>query len=283
MIWPRLAFAALLATTQADSQPLQRIAAADRAFAAAAAEQGWRDAALAYLAPDAIMLDGLDAEPVRPLVGALPLSHLPVVQPDLWQPAFGAMSADGTFGWTIGGAATLNLPIRGLTRQGAYLHAWQRQADGTWRIWLVDDVWFPDVWQAGGTFAALPTPDSGTVGRAGESLADVEAALGTDASAWSGRVAAAVRVHRAGRMPIAGREAALAWAASQPDRRFERPLVTTAGSDDLGIACGRYTIGPAGRGEQGTWIRAWQRDVTGRWRIVFETSRPASAALPDRR
>jgi hypothetical protein len=34
-------------------------------------------------------------------------------------------------------------------------------------------------------------------------------------------------------------------------------------------------VNPPGAADHGTFIRVWKRDVTGRWRIVFETSKTA--------
>jgi ketosteroid isomerase-like protein len=54
--------------------------------------------------------------------------------------------------------------------------------------------------------------------------------------------------------------------------------VSTAASNDLGIAFGAYRL-DGGR-ERGTWARVWQRDLGGRWRIVFETSHPGRGGFP---
>ncbi len=275
-MWARWTLVGLLATAQADSQPLQRMAAAERAFAAAAAEQGWRDAALAFLSTDAIQLrarqgNAPPAESARSAVAALPLTRLPVALRNLWEPAFGSMSSDGTFGWTVGAQAALNLPIRTLASQGAFFHAWQREADGTWKVWLLDDVRFPSVWEGAAPFAAVPAPDTGEAGQPGESLDDVEHSIAGQPQAWAARLASSVRLHDAAEMPLVGRSAVAAWAAAHSPVRFADVIVHVAASDDLGVSYGSYDATAAPRFERGTWIRAWQRDVTGRWRVMFET------------
>lgn len=278
-MWTRWTLVGLLMTTQADPQPLQRMAAAERAFAAAAAEQGWRDAALAYLAADAIQLRAPSragapvAEPARPAVAELPLTRLPVALRDMWEPAFGSVSSDGTFGWTAGAQAALNLPVRSLAHQGAYFHAWRRRDDGAWRVWLIDEVRFPNVWQDAAPFAAVPAPDTGDAGQPNESLADAEHAIATDAHAWNGRLAASIHLHIGGEMPLVGRNAVREWAASRPPPRFADATVQVAASDDVGVSYGSYDVTGQGRSERGAWVRAWQRDVTGRWRMTFESRR----------
>ncbi|MEO8483137.1 MAG: hypothetical protein ABI634_13065 [Acidobacteriota bacterium] len=276
-MWLRWTLLGVLAIAQTDPQPLQRMAAAERAFAAAAAEQGWRDAALAYVAADAIELRAPEAGAqvagsARPSLAALPLTRLPVALREMWEPAFGSMSSDGTLGWTVGPEAALNLPIRSLAHQGAYFHLWRRQDDGTWKVGLIDEVRFPNVWQDAAPFTVVPMPDTGDAGQPNESLADVERGLAADGRAWSARLSALVRVHRAGQMPFIGRAAVAEWAASRPHVRFANATFQIAASDDLGVSFGSYDTPPPGRAERGTWIRAWQRDVTGRWRVVFETS-----------
>ena len=139
-----------------------------------------------------------------------------------------------------------------------------------------DDVRFPDVWRDAAPFLAAPAPDAGEAGRPDESLADAEHALATGGAAWVARLAASIRLHRAGHLPIVGRADVTRWAASDWQHAIFADVVTAAaGSDDLGVAYGRYELG-GGPHETGTFVRVWQRDVTGRWRVVFETSRPES-------
>jgi hypothetical protein len=270
----------LVVALQVDPQPIQRIAAAERAFSAAAAEQGWRDAALAFVAPDAVTLQlpapGLPlAVPLRPEIEARSLTKLPVALREMWDPMTGAVSGDGELGWMIGPRAALNLPTRSLANQGAFFHLWRHQPDGTWKLWLDDDVRFPDVWQTTDSFTAVPVPDAGTSGPTDESLADAERAIANGGTAWIARLSAAVRVLRAGRAPIASREAAVTWAASGWNLvRFADAVIVSPDSDDMGVAYGSYTLVNGAAQERGTWIRAWQRDVAGRWRIMFETSQP---------
>jgi hypothetical protein len=279
-MWARWTLVGLLMTAQADPQPLQRMAAAERAFAAAAVEQGWRDAALAYFTVDAIQLRASRTgapvtERARTAVAELPLTRLPIALRDIWEPAFGSMSSDGTFGWTAGAEAALNLPVRSLAHQGAYFHAWQRQDDGTWRVWLIDEVRFPNVWQDAAPFAAVPAPDTGDTGQPNESLADVERGIAGDGRAWTGRLASSIRIHVGGEMPLVGSKAVTEWAAGLPKTRFTDATAQVAASDDVGVSYGSYDVTEQGRPEHGTWIRAWQRDVTGRWRLTFETRRRA--------
>ena len=77
-------------------------------------------------------------------------------------------------------------------------------------------------------------------------------------------------------MPLVGRDAAAGWAASAwTSVRYTVIRTEAAGSGDLAVAIGGYdATSPAGA-EHGTWVRVWKRDVTDRWRIVFETTKAA--------
>lgn len=270
-----------------DSQALQRMVATERAFAAAAAELGVRDAFLTFFAPNAVQIragrDGrsVTVQPAVPALTASAFPHLPLVTRLMWEPFTGQISADGEFGWLTGGYANLDQPTRSLAGQGAYFSVWRRQADGTFKVWLDEGVSFPEVWRDAAPFRVTPDPDPesgvGGDGKPGEAIALAEAAVARGGEPWRRRVSADVRVHRSGRLPVVGREAATQWASDAwADVTMFPGTIVVADSDDLGVVIGGYDATRAGRAEHGTYVRVWQRDVTGRWRIVFETSKPAA-------
>lgn len=280
-VLPRVAVvvsaAVLLVGAQAreDPQAIQRMAAAERAFAAAAAEQGWRESALTIVADTAIAVRRAPAGSPQgtnalALIRALPPTRLPVATREIWEPAIGQVSSDGTFGWIAGGRAALAMPLQALVNQGAFLHVWKRQDDGAWKVSLIDDVPFPSLWKDAAPFTAMPAPDAGTAGAPDESLADAERAIAAGGDAWRDRLAERVLELRAGQQPITGRGPVLAWAAGGwSAARFSDASVDVAGSDDLGVVWGRYTIATP-RPAVGTWVRIWHRDIAGRWRIVVQ-------------
>jgi hypothetical protein len=74
-------------------------------------------------------------------------------------------------------------------------------------------------------------------------------------------------------MPFVGRDAASTWARDAwRSVQYGSLTGTVAGSDDLAVVAGTYRATTAGGAETGSWVRVWKRDVTARWRIVFETS-----------
>ena len=266
-----------------DPSALQRMAATERAFAAATAEIGFRDGFLTFFADDAIALragrDGATATAVRARDGlrAERLAPLPLTSHLVWAPFTGHVSSDGSFGWLTGGFAAVNAATRDVLDRGAYFSVWKRQADGTWRVWLDEGVSLPHPWEGASPFRVAPEPDAGEAGSASEPIDTAERAVSGGEAAWRERLAAGVRVHRAGVMPVVGRDDAVAWAGRTWTRvRYTRIRSEAAGSDDLAVTVGGYDATTnAGAAEHGTWVRVWKRDVTARWRIVFETSKPA--------
>jgi len=270
-------------TPAADPLALPRLVATERAFAAATAHLGVRDGFLTFFADDAKrVVTGASGQEVRldpapAALAGLPLSPLPLASRLMWEPFTGQVSADGTLGWLTGGYATISeVDPDAILNQGAYFSVWKRQPNGTWRVWLDEGVAFPSVWQDASPFRVAPEPDPGDAGRDSETLEEAERAIAAGGDAWGARLSRTVRLHRAGVMPVVGRDAALSWAAGAWQQvGFILVGQEVAGSDDLGVTVGGYDAATAAGPEHGMWVRVWRRDVTGRWRIVFETSRPA--------
>ena len=259
-----------------DAQALQRMVAFERAFAAATAEVGVRDGFLAFFAADAVRVEPGAAGmarvmPGRDALAAQPLTPLPLPGRLMWEPYTGHVSSDGTLGWLTGGYVGLDQTQTQVLAKGAYFSVWKRQADGTWRVWLDEGVALPDVWRDASPFRVAADPDAGDAGTSGETLAAAESAIARGGTAWLTRLSTAVRIHRDGRMPVVGRPAAEAAPGAWPQVTFTLARTEEAASGDLAVTIGGYAVA---NGSDGTWIRVWKRDVTGRWRIVFETSKP---------
>jgi hypothetical protein len=265
----------------ADTQALQRMAATERAFAAATLEIGVRDAFLTFFAPDSLQIQpGAAGSPARlrdarPALAAGAKPRLPLAAELIWNPYTGMVSGDGTFGWLTGPFVSRDRASGNLTLRGAYFSVWKLQPDGTWRVWLDEGCDLPDVWRDASEFRAAPAPDAGTRGRPGETIEEAEADAAGGGAGWLDRHAAEVRVHRQGRMPILGRQAVAQWAAAWTSVAFHLSRAETAASNDLAVTIGGYDARTADGAERGTWVRVWARDVTNRWRIVFETSKLA--------
>ena len=275
-----VAAAGAVLSAQVDTQALPRMVATERAFAAATEQIGVRDGFLTFFADDAVSLDpgatGTAAAVSRAKDGLVKIAPamLPVLARLMWEPFTGQMSEDGTLGWLTGPYVVLNQLSKEIDRKGAYFSVWKRQPDGTYRVWLDEGIALPDVWSGASEFRAAPAPDAGTAGVQGESLDEAERAVASGGDAWTARLAESVRLHREGVMPIAGRELVQQWAASAWSTvRYAVVRAERAASGDLGIALGGYDATSTSGAQHGTWVRVWHRDVTNRWRIVFETSK----------
>lgn len=278
-----IALAALLSApvaAQIDTQALPRMVATERAFAAAAAELGTRNTFLTFFADDAVSLEG-GATGATATIGrakdalvAAPPTKLPVISRLMWEPFTGQMSEDGTLGWLTGPYAVLVLTTKDVTAKGAYFSVWKLEADGTYRVWLDEGIALPDVWSGASDFRAAPHADVGSVGAADETIDQAERAVASGGDAWNARLAASVRLHRDGLMPMTGRDGAAQWArAAWASIHYVSLRNEKAASGDLGVALGGYDATTPGGAEHGTFVRVWQRDVQGHWRIVFETSK----------
>ena len=257
--------------TQADPQALQRMVATERAFAAATAEVGVRDGFLSFFADDAVQIvrgDKVTLAPARTGLTAQPLQQLPIANQLIWEPFTGHVSSDGTLGWLTGGFVRFNQAQKTTVGQGAYFSVWKRQPNGTWRVWLDEGIRLPQIWLNASPFRVAPQPDAGTEGTPNEAIADAERAVAADAQAWRARLGADVRFHRDGVMPLVGRDAVVAWAANRPRAACSALRTEIAGSGDLAVVVGGCESTPAARG---SYVRVWKRDVTGLWRIVFQT------------
>jgi ketosteroid isomerase-like protein len=271
--------------------PLDRIVAAERAFAAATRHLGIRDGFLTFLTADAIDIaperDGLAIVSLPARLRAQPAGAVPPTRQLLWEPRTGAVSQAGDLGWLTG-------PYRSTARDGAtgesygaYFSIWKRQADGTYKVRL--DIGIATAspvssFAEGFTPAEPPSaPPSGGEPATERDIRAVEAAFADAATtgvgdAYRARLLPGARLHRNERSPFVGAAAAagfisgfdrIAWAVLHAEVADSGDLAFTAGSYD-GVVAG--TEGQPQSMERGFFVRVWQRDAAGVWRIAFETN-----------
>jgi ketosteroid isomerase-like protein len=84
-----------------------------------------------------------------------------------------------------------------------------------------------------------------------------------------------LRLHRDGREPIVGRDAAVA-SLRRADERFawHPSFGLEAQSGDLGYTYGTYGPPTPGASEQGAYVRIWRRGDDGRWRLALDITNP---------
>jgi len=272
-----VAVLATSAAAQSDPQALPRMVASERAFAAATAELGVRDGFLVFFADDSVQIQrtetGVTLGKARDGLASQALQPLPIPNQLIWEPFTGQVSSDGSMGWLTGAYVRFNQAQKITVGQGAYFSVWKRQSNGTWRVWLDEGIQIPQIWQNASPFRPAPNPDAGTVGSPNEAIAEVERAVLADRKAWEARLGADVRLHRNGAMPFVGRDAVVAASAAVPRPNCAVVHTESAASGDLAVVVG--SCDSAGK-TKGSYVRVWKRDVTARWRIVFQTETPGT-------
>ena len=262
-------------------QALTQMIDAERAFAARALVVGWKQAFLEYFADNAIGFDG-GAGLAKDQIRKNP--DPPADMQLLWEPRYGDVSASGDLGYLTGPVRNIRKSRdNGRPRHSNYASIWKRQPDGSFKVVMDFGVTTPQPVPFPAGFTR--PPGNRFTGDYDDTTPPLSAADGVlnsglrvrQTDAYRGRVAAGVRFHREGIMPVVGDRAALRWLATQPaysaiDSRFAE--ASQAG--DLGYTWGSYTVGPPRKpSQQGFYIRVWQRERNGQWNVALDALQPS--------
>lgn len=248
------------------------VVAAEREFAAHAAEHGWIAAFRTYAAPDGVVIADGRIRNARAVFNARADTGSRALK---WWPATALIARSGDLGFTTG---PYTVDDSG-TVQGQYFTVWQRQPDGRW-LWIFD----------GGTGAAEPVsiPREGAVKEFPHSairraspqvaLARIAALEAAHSSAGSlvPLLAAQARVLRPGRPPAkdaAARQDMVFPNAAMAYGSAELNIASRAGDLVFTIGRARWNLASGGAGA-GHYARVWQYRREG-WRIVFDELLPA--------
>lgn len=281
-VWPAAARAEAAPPDPTRDQAAPVIAA-ERAFAADAAEIGITASFNKWAAPDAILIG--PAGVLRVPEAYPPEAPRSVDESSLvWWPNFAGVSRSGDLGFTTGGVEVDH------ERTGHYFTIWVRQADGSWR-WTYDGG-------SGASAAGVPDADSAPLVLAtaprGSDSADAAMA---EVRAMEQQLAERARVDQvaahleallpAGRiyvapLPPATGEAAMAEALRHWPATFDFGPTISGGASDAGDLV--WTYGAAawtrdGHPRRGFYVRLWQRQAD-RWALVFAQLLPAAPARP---
>jgi ketosteroid isomerase-like protein len=204
-----------------------------------------------------------------------------------WQPAYAVMSGAGDLGWTTGpwqwrSDASKKKP----EDTGSYTTLWRRQPDGTLKVVL--DLGISHAAPPAGTPAPEPVlrtlpgtrstrgplSDRRALWKADADYARVTAEQG-HAAAFAAVAADDVRLHREGRVPVQGRDAARDTLAA--DSRPQQLMSTAqyiADSGDLGYTYGTLVARGAAGADSCYYLHIWHRDGRA-WQLAFELVKPA--------
>jgi ketosteroid isomerase-like protein len=272
-----------LTAATADDVPaaLKEMADTERAFVQRAQEVGARQAFLDYFADTAVGFETGQPAPAKDGIRRQPEPPKDVKILFWWEPRYGDIAASGDLGWLTGpvrsGRADRN---GGAVRHGNYASIWKRQPDGTFKV-VIDvgidptaEVPFPD----GFTRAPFENRYTGheIAPLAHASLLAADRALNAAAAqsvadAYASALSPAGRVHRNGRLPMQGHDAAIEWLRTQaPMARAESLYAESAQSADLGYTWGAY--------DGGHYVRVWVRDASGAWKVALDVTQPKRPA-----
>jgi ketosteroid isomerase-like protein len=259
---------------------LKEMADTERAFAQRAQEVGAKQAFLDFFADTAVGFETGQPAPARDGIRKQPDPPKDVKILFWWEPRYGDIAASGDLGWLTGPVRSAR-PDRnnGTVQHGSYASIWKRQPDGTFKV-VIDIGIDPtaEVPFAPG-FTRAPLENRFTGGEiaplAEASLIAADRSLNVAArtslvDAYAAALAPAGRIHRNGRLPMQGRDDAVAWLKRQPPLSDAEPLYAeTAASADLGYTWGSY----AG----GHYVRVWVRDASGFWKVALDVTQPKRA------
>src|SRR5262252_1870871 len=279
----------LLATTAPSATPrheadLDSLIASERAFSQYSVDHGMRDAFLAYLAKESIIMHPLPAKG-RPIWEARQPSPVTLI----WEPCYAEVSGGGDLGVTTGpwelrppqGAAALVL-------HGHFISVWRKQDDGTWKV-EVDLGGSHDKPAQGGVgsgelkrgpiHADAPAQD-----RSKQALKDIDAAERrfSDAAQKAGLAAVLtgwatedVRYNREGHSPAEGRTASRAALVADSTGVSWTPQGSGAArSGDLGYTYGIRLRNLGANPDSSVYLNVWRRERDGKWRVSLMVDNP---------
>ena len=271
-------------------EALSSLVAAERAFAQASLDSGYKASFLGVLAEDSTVYQ---PGPVNGRETVAAAEEPPAVLS--WYPVVADIAASGDLGYTSGPyAVTPKDPDEKRRGSGHYTSVWRRKSGGAWE--LLVDLGTPHPaaaeplghWQpVSGETPIAGALDSGEREERATALRSRDAALGTaGGSGHFVKVLAdfaepGVRIYRPGVAPLEG----LAAAASH--ERTATEVVTSAPDHAAVSAAGDwgYTLGSSKimRGDKSIdahYMRLWHRSPDGDWRLFLDTFTPMPPPRP---
>ena len=267
------------------------LVAAERGFAQACLDTGYKASFLGVLAADSTVyqpgpVNGREAvssgeDPAMVLV---------------WYPAVADISASGDIGFTTGPyTATPKNPGEKWRGTGHYTSVWRRNADGKWELLVDLGTPHPETaepipaWQpVSGQTPLAPTVDAAEREARRTALLACDTALGkpadgeTYASALKRFAEPDALIYRRGNPPFAGLEAAAAnehFASEVVTSTSDTAAVSKAG--DWGYTLGAMTIKTGGDSRDAHYLRLWHRSAAdGEWRLFLDTFAPMPRPKP---
>ena len=273
-----LMFVAYASQAQTVNKDIEDLAAAERAFAATAVKEGFRDSFIKFFADDGI---GFAPQPqiTRTELMKAPPQTGPRRVVFNWQPMFGDISLAGDLGYTTGPVLYTDVTANPKPpRHGMYFSVWQKQSDGMWKV-VVDMG--SDMPQAVAPLDVSFTPSKRLKAGIGAFAADssyseLDQTLTEDiagygiAKGYLVHLDEEFRLHRGGHLPIITK----AELAKYFEARAEKPTFSFIGgkiasSNDLAFSYGGVTSASSEE-VKGYYVHVWRKDKSGKWKLVAD-------------
>jgi len=251
----------------------QSLAAAERAFARDGLDLGVRAAFVAHFAPDGLVFEPAPVR-VREIWPARPAPVDPRAVRLEWWPMLVDVARAGDLGISTGPFHLVDTTGRAPERYGAFFSVWQRQADGTWKVWLDmgagSNAPVPDTaWDAPPRPLAGPQDaDAPTATAVSERDRALSGMSGAD---FTRRLAIYARRYREGGPPLVGpawQDELLAQAGSVD---YVPSEARVSASGDLAASYGQITRHAIdGAATAGYYVHVWVLDG-GAWWLAVES------------
>lgn len=264
---------------------LDSLIASERAFAQHSVDHGMRDAFLAYLAENSIIMRPLPVKG-RPVWQARQPSPATL----MWEPCYAEVSGGGDLGVTTGPwefhppAGSSDTTVL----HGHFISVWRRQDDGRWKV-EVDLGGSHDKPAHGGVGSGEmhrgpihgdPPPSDRTKQAARDIVSAEKRFSGAARKAGLAAVMAGwttedVRFNREGHQPAEGREASRAAVTDDSTAVAWTPQGSGASrSGDLGYTYGIRLRHIGARPDSSVYLNVWRRERDGKWRVSMMVDNP---------
>ncbi|RTQ48854.1 DUF4440 domain-containing protein [Hymenobacter gummosus] len=258
--------------------PVQAIAAAERAFAAQALQEGTKAAFLATMADSAVVFSRAEPALARSVWSGRPAAT--PTDPSLhWGPAAVGAAASGELGYSTG-PWYIQRPDGQRVAYGQFFTIWARQPDGRFR-WLLDNgISHPQPAGSPEPPATLSFPAPGQPPRRGstavlrtataldEQLSAAGAAQGL-AAAYAARLHPQARLLREETLPLLTPAAIRRQLEGEAPRQLRPTGGRVARSGELAYTYGTYQHSAGGQPGRGSYVHLWQHGPQG-WQLLAE-------------
>lgn len=267
----------ILAGAAAAQQPsslqagFDSLVAAERAFAKLSEAKGIKESFLANIADDAVIFRP------GPVPGKTWLAEHPNPQALLvWHPVYAEIARSGDLGWTTG---PYEITVKGEKGYGQYSTVW-KQVDGQWKFVADLGIETPAAAPEGEPKLVSPEALSAKPAAGREAVLaadrDLEAKAAAEglAVAYANAATDSTYLLRDGHQPIVGKAAVGAALSGDPGGlTWEAQGSGVSAAGDFG-----YIYGTAKRKapeETGPYLRVWQRQPGGGWKISLDVMKLA--------